>query len=187
MNKQFSLEPGETVLKRSAEVGYGGAFSGNKNELILTDQRIILQKKNLLGKVSGALCFSLSDIIISNDQAQVRLGQKDIVTPTLDIYFRTGMESFRFTWEDEVKDWANEINTLLTGQPPIYPIKNWMDDMKDLENMAAAFTGTVKSVKAVFGIKETTSCKCPACGASITGVTGETVACPYCGTYHTFT
>lgn len=39
-----------------------------------------------------------------------------------------------------------------------------------------------------FGIKSTAqaSGKCPGCGAPISGTEGETVQCPYCGTYYTF-
>ena len=28
--------------------------------------------------------------------------------------------------------------------------------------------------------------KCPSCGATLTGIKGETEKCPYCGTFHTF-
>ena len=102
MEAQLTLNPGETVVKRNSEIGCGGSFSRNNNDLILTNQSIILQKKNLFGKVTEVKRFPLSEITVSGNQAQVRLGKKDIVTPTLDIYFSSGMESFRFTWEDEV-------------------------------------------------------------------------------------
>lgn len=54
--------------------------------------------------------------------------------------------------------------------------------------MSDAFNGAVRSAKKVLGIKSTeqASCKCPACGASITGTVGETIRCPYCGSYYTF-
>ena len=60
--------------------------------------------------------------------------------------------------------------------------------MAELTEMSDAFTGAVRSAKKVLGIKSTeqASCKCPACGASITGTVGETIRCPYCGSYYTF-
>ena len=185
MDEQITLNPGETVIKNSPEIGYGGSLSRDNSELILTNQSIILKRRNLFGKVTEIKRFPLSDITVSNNQAQVRLGKKDIVTPTLDIYFTTGRESFRFTWEDDVKEWANEINRLVTGQQDIYEIKDWAEDM---EHIASAIDGSIRKVKRAFGIKETevVSCKCPACGASISGILGETVQCPYCGSYHTF-
>ena len=185
MSKTFILEPGETVLKRICEIGWGSGISRGKNDLILTDKALVLQRKNLFGKDTEALRFPLSDIAISNGQAQVRLGKKDSVTPVLDVYFRSGMESFCFRWEDEVKEWANEINTLLTGQPPIYRLNTWVEEMA---GMAATLTGTVRDVKKALGIRSdvTVSAACPSCGASISGTEGETVCCPYCGSFHTF-
>ena len=174
------------MIKRNAQVGYGGSFSRSNNELILTSQSLILIKKNLFGKVKEVMRFPLSDIVVSNNQAQVRLGKKDLATHTLDVYFTSGRETFRLTWEDEIKEWANEINTLVTGQPAIYKQENWM---AGFENLTASFNGAVKNLKKAFGVKSTEkiSGKCPACGASITGTEGETVQCPYCGTYYTFT
>ena len=103
----------------------------------------------------------------------------------LDVYFRSGPESFRFTWEDEVKEWANAINGLLTGNADLYKKDDWMED---LGKMADTFYGAAKKVRKVFGIKsnEQVSCKCPYCGASLTGVEGETVKCPYCDNNYTF-
>ena len=185
MEKKLVLNTDETIIRRSQEIGYGSTLSRSNNELILTSQAVILMKKNLFGKVSDIIRFPLSDIVISNNQAQVRLGQKDIVTPTLDIYFKTGLESFRFQWEDEVKEWANQINALLTGQAGLYKSEDWV---AELTEMSDAFNGAVRSAKKVLGIKSTeqASCKCPACGASITGTVGETIRCPYCGSYYTF-
>ena len=185
MDEEVTLNPGETVVKSSPQIGYGGSLSRDNSELILTNQCVILKRRNLFGKVAEIKRFPLSDITVSNNQAQVRLGKKDIVTPTLDIYFKTGRESFRFVWEDEVKEWANEINRLVTGQQDIYQIKDWTEDM---EHIASAIDGSIRKVKRAFGIKETevVSCQCPTCGASISGTIGETIQCPYCGNYHTF-
>lgn len=157
MEKKLVLNTDETIIRRSQEIGYGSSLSRSNNELILTSQAVILMKKNLFGKVSDIIRFPLSDIVISNNQAQVRLGQKDIVTPTLDIYFKTSL----------------------------YKSEDWV---AELTEMSDAFNGAVRSAKKVLGIKSTeqASCKCPACGASITGTVGETIRCPYCGSYYTF-
>ena len=186
MSDSFTLNPGEQIIKRNSEVGYGdGPFIRQNSELILTNQSLILQKKNLFGKNTEVVRFPLSDIVISDGQAQVRVGQKDNVTHTLDVYFTTGMESFVITWEEEIKQWANEINTLLTGGPAIYKMDEWVDEMQE---MAEKLTGTVINVRKAFGIKSTeaASGRCPGCGASLAGTAGETVQCPYCGTYYTF-
>ena len=183
MSTEMRLNPGESVVKKTGEIGYGSGPS-KKNELILTNQSIILIKKNAFEKTKDVVRFPLSEIVISNNQAQAIPGQKDLVTPTLDIYFQSGMESFIFTWEDEVKEWANSINTILTGQPGRYKTDDWMED---IENFADGISDAAKKVRKAFGIKSTeqVSCRCPSCGASLTGIEGETVQCEYCGSYHT--
>lgn len=185
MSEEFKLNPGEEVIKRNNEVGYGSGIVKAHGELILTNQALIFVKKGLLGKTKDVERYALSDIVISNNQAQVKVGKMDNVTHTLDVYFQSGMESFIFTWEDEIKDWANSINTMLTGQPDIYKKEDWLGEM---EHVTEAFTGAVKKVRKVFGIKSTeqVSCKCPSCGASLTGIEGETIRCPYCGNNFTF-
>ena len=179
----MQLNPDESVVKKTGEIGYGTGLS-KKNELILTNQRIILIRKNVFGKTKDVVSFPLSEIVISNQQAQVMPGKKDIVTPTLDVYFRSGMESFIFTWEDEVKEWADCINTMLTGQPARFKTGDWMEE---IEEFAESFAGAAEKVRKAFGIKSTeqVSCSCPSCGASLTGMKGETVRCGYCGSYHT--
>ena len=63
MEAQLTLNPGETVVKRNSEIGCGGSFSRNNNDLILTNQSIILQKKNLFGKVTEGM--DTADYIVS--------------------------------------------------------------------------------------------------------------------------
>ena len=189
MSDTFTLNPGESVIKRNPEVGLGkGPFNRQNNELILTNQSLILQKKNFFGGNEEVVRYPLSDIVISNGQAQVRVGQLDNVTHTLDVYLTGGMVSFVFTWEQEIKEWANEINAIVTGGPAIYEKTDLMSEMAGMMEMAEKLTGTGKNVRKAFGIQSTeaASARCPGCGASITGVEGQTIKCPYCGTYYTF-
>ena len=53
--------------------------------------------------------------------------------------------------------------------------------------MAESVTNTINSLKSSLGIKSTeqVSIRCPSCGATLTGIKGDTVKCPYCGTYTT--
>ena len=54
--------------------------------------------------------------------------------------------------------------------------------------LAESIEAPIEKMRDIFGIKSTkqVSCKCPSCGATLTGIKGETTQCPYCGTYHTF-
>ena len=112
------------------------------------------------------------------------------MTPSLDVYFQAGMESFQFAWENDVKDWINNIRALVTGIP--LPQRGEVDEV--MENLTKVVTfmdgvdqkvsGSIDKVMASLGIKshEPATAECPACGASLSGIRREVVKCPYCGT-----
>ena len=56
MAEEFKLNPDETGILRSEGVGYGNTFFGVNDELILTNQAILLQKKGMFGKTSPGVC-----------------------------------------------------------------------------------------------------------------------------------
>ena len=181
---ELQLNPGETVIMTQTDIKYGKGPGAQKNELTLTNQSLILTKKSFFGKVKDVTRYPLEDVVITGGQAQVRVSKPDIVSAALDVYFKTGRERFGFTWEDDVKDWANAINTLLTGQSDLYKKSDWMEGISD---MADSLYNVSKKVRKTFGIKSTekVSGTCSACGASLTGTAGESVRCPYCGTFTT--
>ena len=186
MSADITLNPGEVVIRNCEQVGYGGGMvKRNNDELILTNQRLILKEKSIFGKVKNVTSFPVSDIQISNNQAQVRVGKKGFMDHTLDVYFVSGKERFDFSWEDEIKEWCNDINTLLTGQQGMYKMNTGFEEMLDIVDR---FDGSVRRIKKTFGIKssEHMSGTCPSCGASIEGTEGETVQCPFCGSSFTF-
>lgn len=181
----IKLNQGERVIKEIDKIGYGGSLSGN-NTLILTNQSLLLVKKNLFGKATDTLRFPLSDIVVSEGEPQVVLGTVNNFTPTLDVFFTSGQERFRFTWDEEVKDWIGSITEVITGKPA--PKKNDDDWMAETVAFAESFGDSIHKIKKSFGFEkeEQASGHCPSCGASITGYKGETTKCPYCGSYYTF-
>lgn len=194
MAEEFKLNPDETVILRSEGVGYGNTFFGKNDELILTNQAILLQKKGMFGKTKGVLRFPLSGIRIVNGQIQALLGKKDIVTPSLDVYFESGSERFLFSWEDDVREWIDNINAVMTGKP-IEKRGEYDDLMQDMEKLAAfaenvsgSVSHSIQKVKDALGIKSTEQLakQCPSCGASVSGVRGEVAKCPYCGSFVKF-
>ena len=127
--------------------------------------------------------------IIKNARSE-KMGKKDIVTPTLDVYFEDGPQRFLFTWEKNVKEWIAAISAVVKGEP-FEPKGEFDDMMQDMAKMAAfaerisdSVVGSVTRVKDALGIKsrEKVALKCPSCGASLAGIRGETDKCPYCGT-----
>lgn len=172
----------EKVLKRQGEIGYGSALKGAKNELILTNLRLILEQKNLFGKPKGTLYFNLADIRVVDGEVQVRARKKDNFTPVLEIYFQSSEEQFSFVWEDDVKKWVKAIAAVMNGEEIKENDDEWLAETLQ---MAETVTGTIDKYKEALGLKpkERVSVKCPSCGATLSGIKGGTVECPYCKTY----
>ena len=173
MAEEFKLNPEEAVILRIGKVGYGGGLLPsmfNSNELILTNQNLILLKKNMFGQTEETKYFPLKDIKMANGTPQVRKSNPEHMVHALDVYFNNGVESFRFEWEKDIDEWVNNIIATVTGVP--------------VESM----TEPIEKIQSVFGIKSERkiSCKCPSCGATLTGTKGDTIKCPYCGTFYTF-
>lgn len=190
MDEGLKLNPDEAVVRRSEKIGYGKKkpfeIPGNRDELVLTNQSLILIKKGLLGGVKDYVRFPLSEVMIANGEAQAHVGKADFMTPTLDVYFQSGQESFRFEWESDARDWADSINEILTGKAP--EKKDDMAWVAETLAMADSVAGSINKVRNALGIgqEEEASGICPGCGASISGIRGKTIQCPYCGTYYTF-
>ncbi|MBQ7613593.1 MAG: hypothetical protein IJU77_00945 [Butyrivibrio sp.] len=184
---ELNLLPDETVIKRAEGVGYGTPISTKANDLILTNMALIHVKKTLFGKTKEAVRYPLSDIRVAGNSVEVKLTKPGPGDAMLDVYLSYGMERFKFTWEDEVEDWIADITETITGVP--VPRKDKfanLGDFSELLNMAESVAGTMDHVRHAFGIQsnEHAVCKCTSCGASLEGVEGDTVECPYCGTHN---
>ena len=191
MSEELNLRPDESVIMSADQIGYGnGLFGGGKNELILTNQALLLKVKGMFGNTKEVLRFPLSEIRIVNGQVQALPGKKDIVTPTLDIYFNSGMERFLFIWERDVKNWIEHINSVITGAPVRErgEFDDMFEDMAKLSAVADTLSGSVNKVKSALGIRSTEqiALRCPGCGASLSGTEGEVGKCPYCGSFVKF-
>ena len=190
MAEEFKLSPEEAVILRTGKIGYGGGFQlpsmFNSNELILTNKNLILLRKNMFGQTEDTLYFPLSKILMANGRPQVKKSNPSHMEYALDVYFETGMESFRFEWESDIDEWVENIVSVVTGVP--VQKKSDLEMMQDALAFAESMTDSVEKIQSVFGIKSTrqVSCKCPSCGASLSGTKGETIHCPYCGTTYTF-
>lgn len=190
MAEEFKLGPEESVLLRTEKIGYGDGFQlpamFGGNTLILTNQNLILLKKNMFGQTEDTVYFPLKDIKMANGVPQVRKSNPAHMVHALDVYFNNGMESFRFEWDNEIDDWVAHIVSAVTGQP--LKKKSEFEDLQEMIAFAESMTEPIEKIQGVFGIKSNrqVSCKCPSCGATLTGIKGETTQCPYCGTFHTF-
>lgn len=194
MSEMLELLPDETVVMQIDNVGMSKSPFGMRDELYLTNKALLLQKKNMFGKPKEVLRFPLDKIRVVNGEVQAKMGKKDIVTPTLDVYFENGPQRFLFTWEDDVKEWISAVSAVVRGEPIVQKgeFDGMMEDMAKMaafaEGISGSIAGSVTKVKDALGIKsnEKIALKCPSCGASLAGIHGETDKCPYCGTYVKF-
>ena len=119
MAEEFKLSPEEAVILRTGKIGYGGGFQlpsmFNSNELILTNKNLILLRKNMFGQTEDTLYFPLSKILMANGRPQVKKSNPSHMEYALDVYFETGMESFRFEWERDIDEWVENIVSVVTG------------------------------------------------------------------------
>ncbi len=183
MADELHLNEDESIVDRIGKIGYGGFWSGN-NDLVLTNKSIILVKKGLFGDVQEVVRFPLSDLRVVGGEVQAKVGHPDNMTHTLDLYFDKGVESFRFEWESDAQKWADKITEVITG---VKVERNEFAWVGETLAMAESVTNTINGLKSSLGIKSTeqVSVRCPSCGATLTGIKGDTVQCPYCGTYTT--
>ena len=177
MAESLKLLPDEEIVKRAGKTGL------QNSELILTNKNLIEGKRNLFGKVKEYAYYPLSEIRLVNGQPQVKVGKPDFMKYSLDVYFNASQASFAFSWEDEAQEWADSIVEVIAGRKVERNEFAWLEGTLA---MAESVTGTISKMKRAVGIREAESCACPGCGAPITGFTGETTQCPYCGKYHTF-
>ena len=190
MAEEFKLGPEEAVVLRVGKIGYGGGPSilsmFNNNELILTTKNLILLKKNMFGQTEETKYFPLTDIKMVDGKPQVRKSNPEHMVYALDVYFNSGMESFSFEWENEIDEWVENIVSVVTGVP--VHKKSDMEMLQEAVAFAESVAEPIEKIQGLFGIKSDrpVSCKCPSCGAALNGIKGETIKCPYCGTFYTF-
>ncbi len=184
--KEVVLLPEESVVRRTDKVGDHAPMGIKNNGLILTNRALIYVKKGMLGKTKEVKRFPLDTIRTSAGKPEVHFSNPDHFTPTLDVYFDTGEESFKFDWDDEAREWADSITETITGEKVERNSGFFdLDDFGDVMKFAENISGATKMVKKAFGMKSTdqAACRCPSCSASLTGMEDETVQCPYCGTW----
>lgn len=58
--KGYKLAPNESILMNSDRISYGGALAAFKDELVLTNQHIILINKGIFGNVKNVQYYNLN-------------------------------------------------------------------------------------------------------------------------------
>lgn len=200
MALNYNLASNESIIMKNDSVSYGRSYY---NELILTNQQIILVIKGTFGNTKNVKYFSLSQIKNFNNQAQVFIGKSNNGRTTLDVYFLNGQESFGFDSKRTLRKWVENITTLVNGEDVVID-QLGSHNGGQFDDVREQFTEAAKQVKEQFGLagssfknafgfqnkqtdthslnNEKITTKCPSCGAPITGKRGNIVSCQYCDT-----
>ena len=181
---KLDLQENEVVIKRADRVGYGKKGPEN-GELILTNTALIYIKKNLFGKQKEVIRLPFADIRTIDGRPQIQASNPDNFTPLMDVYIQGEIVSFKFVFDQYAEEWAADVTGQITGIP--VEKKGDFDWVGDLVGMADSVSEGIHKMKSALGIRSTeqVSGKCTGCGASISGIRGESIQCPYCGTYTT--
>lgn len=190
---KYNLQQGEAVLLPSdVPVQRGnGILAAYTDELVLTNQHLIWVNKGVLGKVKHIEYFPLAMVKVFNDQAQVLASKSRNGMPQLEVYFQDREEVFKFQTggKREIQKWIEAINQAVTGKG---------EEVRRSASKAIPGTGAVaETLRDTFSQFRTSfgsgvsgartqaqsvraSSKCPGCGASISGVSGQVAKCLYC-------
>ncbi len=187
MAEKFSLDSDEVIILKQENVWHGGIMAGYTDDLVLTNKALAIVKKGVFGNIKQIIRYPLENIKVYNEQAQAILGKANTNgAPQLEVYFINGQENFVFRSKRDIYVWVEKINELVTGNKTTTIDNNARMAIPGSAFIAKALKGTIDTYKDAFGIKkkiERISNACPTCGASVTGIRGQTIKCPYCDSY----
>lgn len=194
----YAFADDEYVVLKAQEVrpDEGKSFSIPRgSELMLTNRNIVFPRKGITGKVKGYDVYPLSSIRMVDGKPQCRLDTSDFMDVKLEVSLNDRLVSFVFGGLDgkkEIREWINAIYQILLGSdaPEEALGKGKFESLVDEENIADTFGRVFGSFENAFQRKRAEAAsdvagRCPSCNASLKGRPGETVSCPYCGTYVT--
>lgn len=179
----YNLQPNEVVFLKDESVAHGGPFAVYTDELILTNLNLVLVKKGMFGKAKGVLTFPVNQIKVHNQQAQATIGKATNGTNVLEVYFLNGQEKFNFQsgGRKKILTWIAKINQAATGREATESGVLGMS-IPGADLVAGALKDTFDVFKGRFAAAPAkVTGKCTACGAPITGTTGQVSPCEYCG------
>jgi hypothetical protein len=184
----YNLQPGEAFVLKADSVLHGGLLAAYTDELILTNQNLVLVKRGVFNNNKGTQVFPLHQVKVFQGHAQAFPGKQPNGSAALDVYFQHGTEQFGFGSQTVVTFWSQKIDEAITGAP----VTMISPDASGAEKVAAAVKDTVGVFKDAFGFKSKAEAaaaaavpvtgRCSSCGAPVHGFQGQAVICSYCST-----
>ena len=183
----YELGPNECIIMRHDSVKYKG--SNYRNELILTNQNLVLVEKGVFKGIKDIYVFPLREIKKYNGEAQAIMSKGRDGFQHLQVYFINGMQDFGFELgRFEIRKWIDAINKTVMGKD-YKPSSS--STTSTIGNGLGILSGMVKdTMKDVLGVdvklpplpSSSVTTKCCSCKAPLVGKKGEIVRCKYCDT-----
>lgn len=191
---EFDLSSNEYIIIQNDRVKHGGLLAVYTDSLVLTNLNLVYIKKNLFNKTEDVQYYPLSSIKNVNGHVQAILGKSKNGMPELQLYFLNGQEQFGFESKVAVQRFVENITKIVTGKEhEIDTSKNMPQNEFEVagEMLKEGFATAAGAFQGAFGTlfgdekikqtKKTITKKCSNCGATLTGMSGSTVTCNYCG------
>lgn len=197
---RVDLLPNEAIILRDSEMKHdrGGMFDSELDELILTNQALIVVHKSIFGRAKDTQRFPLDQVTIANGAPRVIVGMSQDNERQLHVYFRHGIEAFTLGGSDEDAE-AGILETLFasTKDREKRNLCQWQAAISQavmalprkahagnpqIRRVPAAAQGRASEAKAPAQPVVHATKKCIGCMAPLSGVQGQKVTCKYCDT-----
>lgn len=210
---KINLQPNEAIILRDSEMKHdrGGRFDSELDELVLTNQALIVVHKSIFGNVKDIQRYALDQITIENNSPRVVIGMSQDNERQLHVYFRHGIEAFTLGDADEDSDagileflltpmadkenrnlhnWRSAISQAVLALPQNAHIGTPQAQQAPAPAQApvsstvptpAPIAGPAPAIAASAPASHTTK-KCIGCMAPLSGIQGQKVVCKYCDT-----
>jgi len=111
----FKLKEDEHIIMKDIGCSHGSPDAPLGDELILTNQRVIVQKKGFFGKVKDVKYFPVNRIVIDKNSNKAAIVEKrSLLSSNLVVHFNSGVEYIGFNSKKLAHEFIEHINILLS-------------------------------------------------------------------------
>lgn len=176
----YDLEFDEVVIVEIEKVKWeeGPSFK-KKGTIVLTNKNIIWCRKGFFGGIKELNKTGVNEVKLYENRVQAKtekMANANVIQ--LKIYYLDHDVTYRTTEKKKAKDFVRELNKVVTGEDPTVQDIFTSQILPNAEVVAESLKETFNVFVNAFGTQVTGNCT--SCGASISGIKGQTVNCPYC-------
>ncbi|MGN0438256.1 MAG: hypothetical protein ACI4F4_06990 [Lachnospiraceae bacterium] len=176
----YDLDFDEVVITEIKNMKWeeGPGFK-KKGNVVLTNKNIIWCRKGFFGGLKEPEKTGLDKVKLYENRVQAKVDKiENSGAFQLKIYYTDHDVTYRTNEKKKAKEFVRELNKLITGEDPTMQDIFASQILPNAEVVAESLKETLNVFVNAFGTQVTGACS--SCGASISGVKGQTVSCPYC-------